>query len=73
MIVDAEAPATILFLDEEQMHGECRGAGSNDALGEHVGALAFQLVLLMLRVSIQPDRHWPRIWEEMDVMVVIAL
>ena len=52
-IVDAEAPRPIWLAHQEDRGGERRGAGADDPLSKHVGALTFQLVLLCVRIAVR--------------------
>jgi len=65
-------PSAVHLLDQQHRRRERGVAGSYDALREHRGTLALELVLLQLRVAVRPDHDWRRARQEVDPVVVGA-
>lgn len=61
-VVNAEAPQAIGLLNQEIRRGEGVQATVDDALGLHVAALAFQLILVASRVAVRSNRDGGRVW-----------
>jgi hypothetical protein len=71
-VVDAEAPRVDGFLDKQHRCRERRRARPDDALRQHGGTLALELILLQLGVAVWPNRHWCRPGQKVDPVVVGA-
>jgi len=71
-VVDAEAPGAIRLLDKEDRRRERRVAAADDALLDHGGALALQLVLVRRQVPVWADGHRRSVWLEDDAVVAAA-
>jgi hypothetical protein len=61
-----------MFLDKQHQGGERGRAGADDALLQHVVALALQLVLDKLWISILPHCHRCCVRNHVDTVVVVA-
>ena len=71
-VVDAETPGAIRLLDEEDRRRERRVAAADDALLDHGGALALQLVLVRRQVPVGADDHRCHVRFEGDAVVAAA-
>ena len=57
VVIHAQAPRSIMFLHQEHGRRERQLTRANDALLEHGRALGLQLILLKLRIPVQPYCH----------------
>jgi len=71
-VVDAESPCPVLLAHQQDRGGERGRAGAYDALPHHVRALALDLVLQQLGVSVRSNRHWSRPGQQVNVVVEAA-
>lgn len=71
-VVHAEKSRAVVFLDEEDGCGERRGARADDALVQHGGHLALQLILLELWVVVRAYRCRRRARQQVSSVVTLA-